>query len=199
VREINDNLLGGDTAFSKLQIDEREKKDCAPTSRQTIEDTMIRLPRIYRPRRGFMKSLSESEFLIACAIYAEQLCGILYLWPVSATHMGDFVSIFWVLEDAANAAKEEAAKEDDEAQNMSSTPRGRKRRFKNDSKLDGEDPTTDTELVLNPFEKTAQPFTPSPKRLRQEMPSSSPSSQQTVSTVVTDRRQECNSRTSKCL
>ncbi|KAI9155791.1 hypothetical protein HJFPF1_08380 [Paramyrothecium foliicola] len=167
VREINDSRINGETTFSNFQIDGLKKKDPAPSSRQTIEETIIQLPRIYRPNKGILKSLSESEFLVACAIYVGQLCGILYLWPPSATEIDDFVSIFWELEDAINAAVEEAKEEGDDARNLGRMSRRRKRRFSSDASSDGKGPTTDIKPGSKPFEKTVQPTTPPPKRLRQ--------------------------------
>ncbi|KAI9146615.1 hypothetical protein HJFPF1_13644 [Paramyrothecium foliicola] len=181
VRKINDSRIDGETTFSNLQIDDLKKKDRAPSSRRTIEETMIRLPRIYRSKRRTLKSLSESEFLIACAIYVGQLCGILYLWPPSATDIDDFVSIFWELENAANAAAEEAKEDDDDAQKIGRMSRGRKRRLGSDSNSDGKDPTTDIKPGSKPFKKTAQPSTSSPERLHRRM---SPSSKRTLSTVA---------------
>jgi hypothetical protein len=169
VREINDSRIDGETTFSNFQIDDLKKKYRAPSSRRTIEETMIRLPPIYRPKMEILTALSESEFLITCAIYVGQLCGILYLWPPSATEIDDFVSIFWELEDAVNAAVEEAEEEGDDARNLGRMSRRRKRRFSSDASSDGKGPTTDKNPGSKPFEKTAQPSTPPPKRLRQRM------------------------------
>ncbi|KAI9148653.1 hypothetical protein HJFPF1_10694 [Paramyrothecium foliicola] len=184
VREIYDNQLGGETAFSDFQISNFGKRDQAPTSKQTIEDTILRLPRIYRPRRGLLRNLSDSQFLVACAIYCGQLCGIRYLWPVRTSNLEDFVLVFWEIEVAADAAMKEMAEEDNDAQNTRPISRGRKRQLNTDSKLDGEDPTKDTKPRLNTSARTTQPSTPPPKRLRQEM---SPISQQTGPTVAADQ------------
>ena len=169
VREINDSRIDGETTFSNFQIDDLKKKHRAPSSRRTIEETMIRLPPIYRPKMEILTTLSENEFLIACAIYVGQPCGIFYLWPPSATEIDDFVSIFWELEDAVNAAVEEAEEEGDDAQNLGRMSRRRKRRFSSDASSDGKGPTTDKNPGSKPFEKTVQPSTPPPKRLRQRM------------------------------
>ncbi|KAI9146684.1 hypothetical protein HJFPF1_13589 [Paramyrothecium foliicola] len=156
-------------SWHKIKEEENYLKRLSELEPRPTTNLSERIARDLPPKKGTLRNLRDSQFLVACAIYLGQLCGIHYLWPVRASNLEDFVLIFWEIEVAADAAIKEAAEEDNDAQNTRPISRGRKRQLNNDSKLDGEDPTKDTKPSLNNSARTTQPSTPLPKRLRQEM------------------------------